>query len=508
VPGGGGEGSGNTAAARAPAASTGADSGVESPYAAVVDDAAGADGRRSGLRRLGTSLNARGRAASGGGGASGADEDSGDGAASAMRRMASGVHLLRRAGSASSDGGDGTDAAPAPSASGLERRGHGNAIRRAGWERPPTLAIPIDADDDADEGPRRVVRFAADVPRSARSAASGDRTAGTGALVRSYSTRRLQPVDRAHSHYLLMSPQAAGGSRGAVAAAAGAAAALLDGRVAGAAWNAGELHDPYESTRRSTHAPHASTHDYKPVLDVAGIVQAGVAKDAGAGSGGGGGGGWRAAETDGSIAPMHGWPAHQPAAPSVSAPTSMQLQVAGGADANAAASLTLVPAWFAAQVVYAAACSVLSPVWSFTSGVRAARQLLQDYAELKVTYREKKRTQMRREWIREDERMAASGVDTSAREMPNWDDLIPRLPHPAALQLEAATATLLRTLMEAAHAHRSAASNDVRLVHDAASGGAAPDTSSDSGLHAVEHAARVAVLEDFVNSLFNGASAV
>jgi hypothetical protein len=185
----------------------------------------------------------------------------------------------------------------------------------------------------------------------------------------------------------------------------------------------------------------------------------------------------------------------------------------------AAGSLLQAPSWFAAAAVYSAVYAALSPVWSYAAGLRAARQLLRDYSELKVLYREKKRTEMRREWIREDDRLAKAGVDTSGREMPNWDDLIPRTPHPAVVRLEAATASLLRTAMDAAHAHRNAASEAIPAAAGAEAGAAsaapgaalalpAVDTSSEAGIQAAEHAARVAVLDDCINSLFNGAAAL
>jgi hypothetical protein len=68
----------------------------------------------------------------------------------------------------------------------------------------------------------------------------------------------------------------------------------------------------------------------------------------------------------------------------------------------------------------------------------SARVLLTDYAELKAMWREKRVTQLRRAWIREDEALAAAGYDTSDREVPDFAALLPRKPHRAALALDAA----------------------------------------------------------------------
>lgn len=68
----------------------------------------------------------------------------------------------------------------------------------------------------------------------------------------------------------------------------------------------------------------------------------------------------------------------------------------------------------------------------------SARVLLTDYAELKAMWREKRVTQLRRAWIREDEALAAAGYDTTDRAVPDFAALLPRKPHRAALALDAA----------------------------------------------------------------------
>lgn len=103
----------------------------------------------------------------------------------------------------------------------------------------------------------------------------------------------------------------------------------------------------------------------------------------------------------------------------------------------------------AVAVLQATIAGATDPGASFAASLRCIAQLLADYAELKVTHREKSVTELRRQWIREEAAAAAAGEDTSSRIMPDFAAMISRDPLPRAVATEVAAVALARRLAEA-----------------------------------------------------------
>jgi len=158
------------------------------------------------------------------------------------------------------------------------------------------------------------------------------------------------------------------------------------------------------------------------------------------------------------------------------------------------------------RLVYAAVLHVLSPAWSFPCGVRASRQLLMDYADLKTTWCEKVVTERRREFLREEAALAAQGVDVSDREMPDFARAINRSPSPLVVQVEGAAISLLHAALEGVALHNRL----VRAVQTkmADAGGGSGGRGSITGRHGLKDEAlmrmRDAALVDAANSVFVG----
>jgi hypothetical protein len=166
----------------------------------------------------------------------------------------------------------------------------------------------------------------------------------------------------------------------------------------------------------------------------------------------------------------------------------------------------VVPASFAARVIYGALVEAISPTWAFVTGLRTARQLLLDYAELKVLWREKSVTEMRRDWIREDAALQQAGVDTNEREMPDFASMLPRDPHPMVLALEAAAASVLHTSLEGVDSH-----GHLQLMLPLQSESSLSALTQSQPDNATEvnsgdiHNLRIASIIDAANSVFTGA---
>ena len=73
----------------------------------------------------------------------------------------------------------------------------------------------------------------------------------------------------------------------------------------------------------------------------------------------------------------------------------------------------------------------------YAAGLAATRTLLVDWADMRRDWRAKRVTALRREWIREEEALAASGVDTSEHDMPDFAAQMDGSAPPSALHLEA-----------------------------------------------------------------------
>ena len=110
----------------------------------------------------------------------------------------------------------------------------------------------------------------------------------------------------------------------------------------------------------------------------------------------------------------------------------------------------------------------LGSVATSSSLLRSARWLLCDYGELKSVWREKRVTELRREWIREDEALAAAGYDTSDREVPDFAAMLPRRPHEIANRLDAAAASAVVAAGATASALQAAPTSGQRAALAAA----------------------------------------
>jgi len=183
-----------------------------------------------------------------------------------------------------------------------------------------------------------------------------------------------------------------------------------------------EVADPFRSSRRSL--VHAKMKDYKPKLDFTALASR------------------RDVVLPFDPASVTRWPE---VGDTPSRDYLLHLPLTAGP--------TLVSRTLAAQVLYAAATEAASPMFTFPCGLHTARQLLHDYAELKVTWCEKVVTEKRREWLREEAALEAAGEDTSEREMPDFAGMASRQPASPILRLESATATVidLATAVQAAH---------------------------------------------------------
>ena len=79
-----------------------------------------------------------------------------------------------------------------------------------------------------------------------------------------------------------------------------------------------------------------------------------------------------------------------------------------------------------------------------------AKQFLLDYYELKRVWKERKVTEMRRNWIREDTALKQAGYDTSTRNMPDFASSLETGPHNSMIVLErnlVANETLLAEIL-------------------------------------------------------------
>jgi hypothetical protein len=109
----------------------------------------------------------------------------------------------------------------------------------------------------------------------------------------------------------------------------------------------------------------------------------------------------------------------------------------------------LLPVPLAQRLLLSALEAALHPSCSLPAGPRTLRQLLSDYAELKVTHREKSVTELRRQWIREEAAASARGEDTTDRVMPDFAAMISRDPLPRVVAAEVAGVALTARLAEA-----------------------------------------------------------
>jgi hypothetical protein len=137
-------------------------------------------------------------------------------------------------------------------------------------------------------------------------------------------------------------------------------------------------------------------------------------------------------------------PAAWALSPAASAATASDSAAAGGAG-----QVLLLPVPLAQRLLLSALEAALHPSCSLPAGPRTLRQLLSDYAELKVTHREKSVTELRRQWIREEAAASARGEDTTDRVMPDFAAMISRDPLPRVVAAEVAGVALTARLAEA-----------------------------------------------------------
>lgn len=133
----------------------------------------------------------------------------------------------------------------------------------------------------------------------------------------------------------------------------------------------------------------------------------------------------------------------------------------------------LMPARLLSRALQCVLTAFVSARWSFPCGLRVGRQLLGDYAELKVTWCEKFVTEKRREWIREETALAARGVDVSDRVMPDFKQLINRKASKTIVKLEKSCTVSLQ------HISRCLAA--LELVSQQCKDSTAKVTTADSG---------------------------
>lgn len=215
----------------------------------------------------------------------------------------------------------------------------------------------------------------------------------------------------------------AGGVRFREDTASGAASLLSASKPAPPLTRSGEASDPFRNSRRSVVRSRADVagpgvRDYKPVLDM------------------------------NSIASLNAISASM-GRTGIRRPRSLEPVLLEHLSRLPVNITCVASRHVAGQVLYACVNDALSPTLSYVSGLRTARLLLQDYAELKVTWCEKIVTEKRREWIREEQALVARGVDISGRIMPDFASLVNRTPSAEVTQLEHATQQLIQLTVHA-----------------------------------------------------------
>jgi len=109
----------------------------------------------------------------------------------------------------------------------------------------------------------------------------------------------------------------------------------------------------------------------------------------------------------------------------------------------------LLPVPLAQRLLLSALETALHPSCSLPPGPRTLRQLLSDYAELKLTHREKSVTELRRQWIREEAAASARADDTTDGVILDFAAIISRDTLPPVLAAEVAGVALTARLAEA-----------------------------------------------------------
>lgn len=253
-------------------------------------------------------------------------------------------------------------------------------------------------------------------------------------------------------------------------------------------WLHTPMRDPFMSTRRMQTEAVREKGDYKPSLDIAAIAAAETrAATSPAATYAHGSIGEQQASVAAAAAELDAFISGWPSLPDV--PATRMAAYTALMDSIPRACNRAVTHAYACQVLFAALSDAVSPAASYPCGMRTARQLLVDYADIKALHAQLVVTEQKRTFLRDQRARADAGHDVSQEDMPPFADMLDRRPHALALACETGVVTLLHAALSAAHTH-------AELV--------APDAPGEADTVPVYAQLQGGTITDAVNGLFAG----